>query len=197
MQVVEFYGNIGSIYRNREGLESLSEARKNPHAVAWYLNPMTPIAPLIMNLPEPPASPKAKCLYACHELAHDINTSPCWPTKLFHIFFRNLLCSPGLAMLMEKQTQTEEWFVRWEPISRRLQGSFRCSAIDYADQIIFLRWSSTIYEFERILAVIRISESLVGVQAETSVVEATGWMVNPDALAKYHINVSLYTPTMP
>ncbi|HQG13401.1 MAG TPA: M2 family metallopeptidase [bacterium] len=199
-QVVEFYGSIGvDISGIVKGSSLFPKPGKNPHAVAWYLNPDDPdSATLIMNLPEPPASPKAGDVSTLvHELAHDINYKSVLANKALPYLLREpTMLTEAFAMLMEKQTQTEEWFVRLgADQSAASRAASAVQLIDYADQIIFLRWSSTIYEFEK--EFYSNPDQDIGElwwecrRRHQSLKRPAGW-VNPDALAKYHIpNVSL------
>jgi len=195
-QTKEFYKSLGvSIERIVKNSSLFPKPGKNPHAVAWYLNPDDSDSPvLIMNLPEPPKSPKASDVSTLvHELAHDINyKSVLGNASIPYILREPTMLTEAVAMLFEHQTLTAEWFRRLGvDEGMAVQASERVELINYVDQIIFLRWASTIYEFE--MAFYSDPSQDIGdlwwecKGRHQFLNRPKGWK-NPDALAKYHIS---------
>lgn len=167
---------------------------KNPHAVAWFLNPdERDSSVLIMNLPAPPIPPKAgEASTLVHELGHDINYEAILSNAALPYLLRDpTMLTEAFAMLMEGQTQTAGWFERLGASREKAaQAAESVELLQYADEIIFLRWSAAIYCFER--EIYRNPEADIG-DAWWSCRERyqllsrpEGWC-EPDALAKYHI----------
>jgi len=172
---------------------------KNPHAVAWYLDPTKAgNAVLIMNLPDPPGHPKATdASTLVHELAHDINYEAILGNEEISYLLRDpTMLTEAVAMLFEQQTRTREWFLRLDADPSRVAEAVETvELIDYVDQLIFLRWASTMYEFETTFY--KDPDQDIGElwwkckEKHQFLTRPEGWK-NPDALAKYHIpNVSL------
>lgn len=199
-RVKEFYASLGVDVGAIVGNSSLFPAPgKNPHAVAWFLDPnRRGSAVLIMNLPEPPAHPKAgEASTLVHELAHDINYEAILGNASIPYLLRDpTMLTEAFAMLLERQTQTREWFLRLGADEKRAEAaSGAISLIDYVDQLIFLRWALVIFEFERSFYTDPgqdIGDLWWSCKEKYQFqMRPPGWR-NPDALAKYHIpNVSL------
>ena len=198
-QTVDFYGSLGvDIKRIVENSSLFPKPGKNPHAVAWYLDPDDSDSPvLIMNLPESGAPKASDVSTLVHELAHDINyKSVLSNTSVPYLLSEPTMLTEAVAMLFEHQTLTTEWFRRLgvdEGVAA--EASKRVELINYVDQIIFLRWASTIYEFETSFYSDP-SQDIGDLWWECKrkhqfLNRPEGWK-NSDALAKYHIpNVSL------
>ncbi|MFH0800445.1 MAG: M2 family metallopeptidase [Pseudomonadota bacterium] len=194
-QTIDFYGSLGLDIHGIVANSSLfPKPGKNPHAVAWLLNPDKPGSSiLIMNLPDPPKPPKAsEASTLVHELAHDINYEAILNNKAVPYLLRDpTMLTEAVAMLFERQTQTAEWFKHLGVADAKAKEVADAVAqIDYVDQLVFLRWSATIYCFER--GFYDDPDRDIGdlwweckakYQFEH---RPEGWK-SPDAMAKYHI----------
>jgi oligoendopeptidase F len=96
-------------------------------------------------------------------------------------------------MFMEEQTETADWFTHLgvaEEKAREAEASV--DLINYVDQLIFLRWSATIYCFERKFYAnpdLDIGDTWWECREQNQLLtRPEGWK-EPDALAKYHIPV--------
>ena len=148
-----------------------------------------------MNLPKEPKPPKAsEASTLVHELAHDINYEAILENPAIPYLLRDpTMLTEAFAMLMENQTQTADWFERLGVAPEKAAEAANAVAmIDYVDQLIFLRWSGTIYCFER--KIYDDPDADIGdlwweCKARNQLqARPEGW-VNPDALAKYHIPI--------
>ena len=194
-QTIDFYGSMGVDIQGIIDNSSLyPKPGKNPHAVAWYLDPNKPgNAVLIMNLPRPPEHPKAsEASTLVHELAHDINYEAILQNDEVPYLLREpTMLTEAVAMLFEKQTLTDDWFVRLGVPAKKAQEVARAvELIDYVDQLIFLRWSSVIYCFERSFYADPdqdIGQLWWSCKARHQFLDRPEGWNQPDALAKYHI----------
>ncbi|MFA4971704.1 MAG: M2 family metallopeptidase [bacterium] len=196
-QTIAFYESIGVDIKGIVKNSSLYPAPgKNPHAVAWLMDPEKPgSSVLIMNLPNPPTPPKAsEASTLVHELGHDINYEAILANgSLPYLLREPTMLTEAFAMLMENQTQTADWVTRLGvPEREAREAEETASMIDYADQLIFLRWSSTIYCFERKFYAdpdADIGDLWWECRARNQLLDRPeGWR-EPDALAKYHIPI--------
>lgn len=167
---------------------------KNPHAFAELLNPNDATsAVLLMNLPRSPKHPKAsEASTLVHELGHDINYVAIVKNGGLPFLLRDpTMLTESFAMLMEGQTRTAEWFQKLgAPKAQAVAAAQGVELIDYVEQMIFLRWSSAIYCFERSFygnPKQDIGDLWWECKAEHQLLERPEGWKNPDALAKYHI----------
>ena len=196
-QTIAFYRSIGVDITGIIKNSSLYPAPgKNPHAVAWFMDPeKAGSAVLIMNLPKEPKPPKAsEASTLVHELGHDINYEAILENPAIPYLLRDpTMLTEAFAMLMENQTQTAEWFERLGVAPEKAAEAANAVAmIDYVDQLIFLRWSGTIYCFER--KIYADPDADIGAlwwecKARNQMQDRPEGWVNPDALAKYHIPI--------
>lgn len=199
-RTIDFYGSMGvDVSGIIERSSLFPKPGKNPHAVAWYLDPRKPgSSVLVMNLPEPPGHPKASdASTLVHELAHDINYEAILRNEEISYLLRDpTMLTEAVAMLFEKQTRTREWLLRLGADYRKAEEAEKTvELIDYVDQIIFLRWAFVIYDFEK--SFYADPDQDIGdlwwscKERHQFLKRPEDWR-NPDALAKYHIpNVSL------
>lgn len=192
-----FYGSIGVDITGIIKRSSLYPAPgKNPHAVAWFLDPeKADSSVLVMNLPAPPTAPKAgEASTLVHELGHDINYEAILRNAALPYLLRDpTMLTEAFAMLMEGQTQTVGWFERLGVSKERAAEAVQAvELLKYADEIIFLRWSAAIYCFEREIYAhpeADIGDAWWSCRERFQFLERPeGWR-EPDALAKYHIAV--------
>lgn len=196
-QTKELYGSIGvDITPIIKNSSLFPKPGKNPHAVAWFLDPdKLNSSVLIMNLPNPPKPPKAyEASTLVHELAHDINYEAVLRNKEIPYLLRDpTMLTEAFAMLMEQQTQTADWFKKLGISDEKAKETESAVAlIDYVDQLIFLRWSATIYCFEK--SFYSNPDQDIGdlwweCKASNQFQKRPEGWKNPDALAKYHIPV--------
>lgn len=194
-QTKELYGSMGvDITQIIKNSSLFPRPGKNPHAVAWFLDPDKPdSAILIMNLPNPPKPPKAgEASTLVHELGHDINYKATLSNSALPYLLRDpTMLTEAFAMLMEQQTQTADWFARLGVSKDRAEEAAEAVAlIDFVDQLIFLRWSANIHCFET--AYYADPDQDIGdlwwtCKEKTQLQPRPGGWKNPDALAKYHI----------
>lgn len=192
---IDFYASFGvDINPIIKNSSLFPKPGKNPHAVAWFLNPNKPNSSvLIMNLPKPPAPPKASDVSTLiHELSHDINYEAILRNKALPYLLREpTMLTEAVAMLFEKQTQTMDWFRRLGvPEEKAREAVETVQLIDYVDQLVFLRWSAAIYCFEKGIYT-NPDRDIGGLWWECRgrdqlLQRPEGW-TSPDALVKYHI----------
>lgn len=191
----ELYGSMGVDITGIIKRSSLfPKPGKNPHAVAELLDPTKAnTSVLIMNLPPPPAHPKAsEASTLIHELGHDINYESIMQNKALPYLLRSpTMLTEAFAMLMEDQTWSAEWFDKLGVDKEKARAVLDVAdRIDYMDQLIFLRWSSTIYCFERKFYAdpdIDIGDTWWSCRERHQLMGRPDGWINPDALAKYHI----------
>ncbi len=194
-QTRDFYASFGVDVSGILKRSSLyPKPGKNPHAFAELLNPNDEkSAVLLMNLPRSPKHPKAsEASTLVHELGHDINYVAIVKNGGLPFLLRDpTMLTESFAMLMEGQTRTAEWFQKLgAPKAQAVAAAEGVELIDYVEQMIFLRWSSTIYCFER--SFYEDPQQDIGdlwweCKAKHQLLERPEWWKNPDALAKYHI----------
>lgn len=193
---IDFYASFGVDIRPIINNSSLfPKPGKNPHAVAWFLDPDKPDSSvLIMNLPKPPTPPKASDVSTLvHELSHDINYEAILRNKELPYLLREpTMLTEAVAMLFEKQTDTYDWFTRLGVMpDKAREAADTVSLIDYVDQLIFLRWSAAIYCFEK--GFYTNPDRDIGDLwwecrgRDQLLTRPDGWK-KPDALVKYHIS---------
>ncbi len=196
-KTIDFYGSMGVDIRGIVNNSSLYPAPgKNPHAVAWLLDPDKPgSSVLIMNLPNPPQPPKAsEASTLVHELGHDINYEAILANKEIPYLLRDpTMLTEAFAMLMEGQTETADWFTHLGvPVNTAEETQSAVDLINYVDQLIFMRWSATIYCFEKKFYEnpdVDIGDTWWECREKNQLLaRPQGWKA-PDALAKYHIPV--------
>ncbi|MFA4873942.1 MAG: M2 family metallopeptidase [bacterium] len=196
-KTIDFYASMGVDIQGIINNSSLYPAPgKNPHAVAWLLDPDRPgSSVLIMNLPKPPKPPKSsEASTLVHELAHDINYEAILANKQIPYLLREpTMLTEAFAMLMEGQTETADWFTHLGvPVEKAKEAEGATDLINYVDQLIFLRWSAAIYCFER--AFYGNPDADIGDtwwecrEKNQFLARPANWK-EPDALAKYHIPV--------
>lgn len=194
-QTTDFYASMGVDVRPILRNSSLfPKAGKNPHAVAWFLDPERENSSLlIMNLPSSPTAPKAQEVSTLvHELAHDINYEAILANAEIPYLLRDpTMLTEAFAMLMEGQTQTADWFSRLGVNAEKAEEvAAEVGRIDYVDQLIFLRWSAAIYCFEKDFYADPsrdIGDLWWECRARAQLLQRPEGWKSPDALAKYHI----------
>lgn len=194
-QTIDFYKSMGVDVRGIINNSSLyPKTGKNPHAVAWFLDPKkVGSSILIMNLPNPPKAPKAdEASTLVHELAHDINYEAILKNKDIPYLLRDpTMLTEAFAMLMEQQTRTADWFEHLgAPKDRAREVADTMGLIDYVGQLIFLRWAANMYCFET--KFYEDPDQDIGAlwwecKGKTQFQDRPPNWQNPDALAKYHI----------
>lgn len=195
-QAIAFYGSMGIDVRGIVNNSSLfPKPGKNPHAFAEALNPERPgSSVLLMNLPRPPKPPMASDVSTLiHELAHDINFEAVSKNPQLPYLLRDpTMLTEAIAMLFEQQTMTQEWFRRMGVRDEKAKETVQMvDLIDYVDQLIFLRWSSVIYCFERKFYAnpnLDIGDLWWECRSRHQLLTRPEDFKEPDALAKYHIS---------
>ncbi len=191
----KLYGSMGVDVRPIIERSSLfPKPGKNPHAFAEYLDPNKPNSSvLLMNLPRSPQNPTAdNAATLAHELGHDINYEAVIGNAQLPYLLRDpTMLTEAFAMLMERQTKTADWFARLGVDAETARAAAEgVEMIEYVDQLIFLRWASTIFCFEKNFY--ENPDQDIGdlwwqcKETHQLLARPEGWE-NPDALAKYHI----------
>ncbi|MBI4126987.1 MAG: M2 family metallopeptidase [Deltaproteobacteria bacterium] len=192
---VSFYKSFGIDIAPIVKRSSLFPAEgKDPHASAWYLNRDHPHSSvLVMNLPNPPEAVKANDVATLvHELSHDIHFEATLANQRLPYLLKSVgMLTEAVAMLFENQAQTRDWFVRLGVKPDKAQHIAEAvELIDYVDQLVFARWTATMFCFEdRFYADPNqdIGDLWWSCREKFQFVKRPRDWKNPDALAKAHI----------
>ncbi|MFH1727157.1 MAG: M2 family metallopeptidase [Pseudomonadota bacterium] len=192
--VVDFYASIGLDAEPSLERSSLYPAEgKSPHAAAWYLDPRKPSSVLYMNLPKAPKYPSAEdALTLVHELVHDFDYDASLASDEVPLNMKEGKgqIAEAFAMLFEKQTVTKSWLKRIGATDEEIAKIQETSKLsDYIDQLVFLRWCSVMYYFERLLYENpnqNINNLWWQLKKKYQLLDKPKGWTNPDALAKYH-----------
>lgn len=194
-RTVSFYKSFGVDIAPIVRRSSLFPAEgKDPHASAWYLNREQPDSSvLVMNLPRPPEAVKANDVATLvHELSHDIHFEATLANHHLPYLLKSVsMLTEAVAMLFENQAQTKDWFVRLGVAPEKARHlSETVELIDYVDQLVFARWTATMFCFEdRFYAdpCQDIGDLWWACREKFQFVKRPRDWKNPDALAKAHI----------
>ena len=192
----KFYASMGVDVTGTVKRSSLfPRPGKRSHGGAWFLNPNKKNTSItIMDFPRPPKHPSADTTETLlHELGHDINFESIVAYGELPYLLRDTtsILTESFAMLMQEQAKTASWFEHLGVDAEKTKAAVEATELyQYANNLIFLRWSLVIYSFET--QFYRDPSQDIGklwwkCKSKYQLLERPEGWVNPDALAKYHI----------